>query len=453
MRKFNKSTSIALSIIICLVLVIDFLFSFVPMTFGSKTFVSFLGSVNVSSDLAGGMYGEFDITTENPTEKELVDSMARLKEVFENDGYKNVNIYTIGSSKLRVEVSYPKGSKSYADVYSALSNITTGSFYLNTASSKGGEGDIVVEGSKCVESVKVFTNNSTNYISIMFNDYGKEQYKALCEKTSTIYLHLGTYNQSISASNVTDYSAFTLSDEDYKNLTKLQTRVIIGCMDIEVNTNTAVINTMSSNVGGLSNVSSSEESGFNTSSLLILTLAALAIIIVAGIATFAIKFGLFAVVVVVSLLFNMYLLLIGLNLMPSVEIGLASLFALVLGTVVIYINTYVFASKVKSEYEIGKSFGASLDSAFKNTFASSLVSSVSLFLSALILFSFSFGQISSATVVFAICAFLGIITNFLVVPFLVKLGISFNKVGLKLFMLKKRAIGFDAKETEQEEDK
>ncbi len=455
MRKLSKSTAITLSIIICVFLVIGFVLSFIPMTFGSKTFVSFLGSVNVSSDLAGGMYGEYDITTENPTETELFNSMSRLKEVFEKDGYKNVNIYTVKNSdetqKLRVEVSYPRGSKTFSEVYSSLSLVSSGKFVLNTASTIGGDDDVVVDGGVCVKEVKVYTNNHTNYISVIFNDYGKEQYEKLCKATSSIYLHLGTYNQSISASNITDYSAFTLSDSDYKNLTALQKRVVIGCMSIEVNSSTATINTMSSNIAGLGSSSSAEDKGFMSSSVLILALSALAIVVVAVLAAFALRFGLFAVVVAISMLFNSYLLLIGLNLMPSVEIGLSSIFALILGLIVIYVYTFIYASKVKSEYEIGKSFIASLDSAYKNTFASSLICNLALFLSALILVGFSFGQVSSAMVVFAICSFLAIITNVAVIPFLVKVGISFDKIDMKLFMLKKRSIGFKA-ENENVED-
>ena len=95
MKKFNKSTTIVLSVIICLFLVVGFILSFVPMTFGSRTYVSLFRTINISSDLMGGMYGEYDITTEDPSEKALKDSMKRIKEVFENDGYKNVNVYTI----------------------------------------------------------------------------------------------------------------------------------------------------------------------------------------------------------------------------------------------------------------------------------------------------------------------------------------------------------------------
>lgn len=443
MKKFSKSTTIVLSVIICLVLVIGFIFSFVPMTFGSKTYVSLAKSINISSDLKGGMYGEYDITTENPTKTELVNSMAKIKKVFEDDGYQNVNVYTVGNNKLRVEVSYPAGSKTYAGVYSDLSAISSGKFYLSSKGSSSSSSDtsepVVVNGNECVKEVKVFTNNDTKYISVIFNSKGEEAYKNLVTKvgsSGSVYIYLGTYNQSISlGGNVTDYSSFTLSDSDYSNLMALAKRITVGCMDIEINSDTAVISTMAA--------------GLSSSAIIVVASVIVALLLIM-IAFFAIKFGMFAIVVAISVLFNSYLFLGALNLMPSIEIGFASLVSLVLGTAIIYTYTYLFAKNVKEEYEMGKSFSASLEGATKKTFANSLIGNISLFVMAIIVFAFSFGELTSASIVFAVCAFLSILTNFAIIPFLVKVGISFANVGQKLFMLKKRSIGFVEQSSNEE---
>lgn len=442
MKKFSKKSAIIISILICFVLVIGFVFSFVPMTFGSKTYISLSKSINISSDLKGGLYGEYDITTENPTKKELVNSMAKIKKVFEDDGYKNVNVYSVGNKKIRVEVGSPTGTKTYSDVYSDLSAISSGKFYLSSKGSSSSSSDtseaIIVNGNECVKDIQVFTNNDTKYISIVFNEKGQEQYKALCQKTTTIYLYLGSYNQSISASNVTDYTAFTLSDSDYENLMALAKRVTIGCMDIELNSETATINTMTANLSG--------------TALIVMSSVVFALVVIM-IAFFALKFGWFAVIIAVSVLFNVYLFLIALNLMSSFELGFSSMISLVLGIAVIYLYSYNFASKVKDEYNTGKSFSASLESARKKTFANSLIGNVSLFIASIIVFAFSFGELTSASIVFAVCAFLSILTNFVIIPLCVKVGISFEGMGQKLFMLKKRSLGFNEKfeEVEKEE--
>ena len=46
---------------------------------------------------------------------------------------------------------------------------------------------------KCVEEVKVFTNNDTKYISVVFNDEGEKQFEELCGKASgSIYIAVCT---------------------------------------------------------------------------------------------------------------------------------------------------------------------------------------------------------------------------------------------------------------------
>ena len=148
----------------------------------------------------------------------------------------------------------------------------------------------------------------------------------------------------------------------------------------------------------------------------------------------------------------MAIIIIALCLVPSVEIGFASIFSIMIGISVIYTYVYIFASKVKSEYALGKSFSASLESATKKTFANSLIGNIVLFISALIVFAFSFGVITSSAIVFAICAFLSIVTNFGIIPLLVKIGISYDKIGQNLFMLKKRNIGFGLSEKSNKEE-
>ncbi len=448
MRKFkSKATAIVISVVLFVVLVLGLVFSFCPVTSGYNTFVSFSGSLNISSEISGGMYGEFDITTENPSRATLVSSMNKITTVFEELGYMNVNVYAVGSSKIRVEVSYPRGSKTYAEVYNELSIISEGTFFLSDANDASSS-TVSVNGSDCVSEVKVYTNNSTKYISIIFNKKGQELYEELCDTTETIYLHLGSYAQSITASGVTDYTSFTLSDTDYANLVALEQRVIIGCMGIEVNSDTAVIETMSANL--TAGASSQEESGFTFSSSLIILVASFAAVLIILLAFFFIKFGAFGVLTLISILFNVVLFLILMNLMPSVEIGIAGIMSLILGVAFIYTGTYVFASRVKSEYNLGKSFSAALETAYKKTLPNSIISNVTVFLASLIFFAFAYGEMTSAAIIFAICAGLSIFTNLLFIPLLIKLAISVSNVGVKLFKLKKRAIGFEEIELPEE---
>ena len=83
---------------------------------------------------------------------------------------------------------------------------------------------------------------------------------------------------------------------------------------------------------------------------------------------------------------------------------------------------------------------------------STIISNISLFVSALIIFAFSFGELTSGIVIFAILMALSLLTNLLIIPFLVKVGISYKKIDVKLFMLPKRAIGFETNDDDAKEE-
>ena len=438
MKKFKKNTAIVLSVILSVILIAGVLFSFVPMKFGTKKWESFSGTISMSSDITGGLYGEFNIKTENASTKDVVSSMDRIKAVFEEDGYKNVNVYAIGNKKIRVEAGYSRSSRSFVEVYNKISTIAAGAFSLRTTYEVE-ETTVSMSGAECVEEVKVFTNNDTKYISVVFNDEGEKQFEELCGKANgSIYIALGDYAQQLSIQSVQSYKELTLSDDDYANLMELKNNIVLGCMSIEIDTASVKINTMSASLTAGESGSTLNAAGYASSTALVLILVAAATVAVLLIAFFAVRFGLYSVLMLITLLFNAFLFTMIMNIIPSVELGLSSFVVLILAIAMIYTYAYLYANSVKKEYTEGKSFNASLQAAFKKALPSTLISNITMLVSSILLIVFSFGEISSAAIVFAICSFLSLFTNLLLIPLLVKISISFGNFGFKLFRLKKR---------------
>lgn len=439
MKKFSKNTAIVLSVILSVVLVVGLLFSFVPMKFGNKKWESFSNTISMSSDITGGLYGEFKIKTENASTKDIVSSMEKIKSVFEDSGYKNVNVYAIGNEKIRVETGYSRSNRTFAETYNKLSSIATGAFSLRT-DYEVDEETISVMGSECVKEVKVYTNNETKYISVVFNKEGEKQFENLCNNASgSIYIALGDYAQQISISGISSYSEFTLSDDDYANLVELKNNIILGCMKVELDTASAKINTMSASLTSGESGSTLDAKFYDASTVLVVTMVAVLFAVVLLIAYFAVRFKLYSILVLISVLFNSFLFTMIMNLMPSVELGLSSFIVLILGLAMIYTYTFLYADAVKKEYAQGKSLNASLESAFKKTLPSTLISNITMLIASILLIVLSFGEISSAAIVFAIASFLSLFTNLLLMPLLVKISISFGNFGFKLFGFKKRA--------------
>ena len=452
MKKFSKSTSIVLTIVLGLLLVAGFIFSYVPMSFKTKDYISLSGSLNITSDISGGMYGEYNIKTKNPTKQDIVDSMAIIKDVFEENGFKNANVYAIGKSKIRVEVGAPKkGDANYASVYAELASVTAGAFSLRSTYSLE-EKSIVLSGADHVEKIKVFTNNDSKNISIIFNEAGEAKYKELCDNATSFYLVLGEYSQQISAESVYDYTQLTLSNTDYENLIQLEQKIKFGCMKVELDSATAVINTMSASLSYGESASSSSVASYKTSTVYVVAFSAVLAVIIIALCVMAIRFAFFAVLMLVSLLFSSYFFVGIMCLIPSIEIGLSSIASLIFGISIIFTYAYNFASKVKSEYNLGKSLTASLESSYKKQIPNILMGNIMLFLSALIMFALSFGELTSAAVIFAACVALSLFINLFFIPVLVKMCLSIPRFGRIVFGLPKRKGLADlVEETEEEE--
>lgn len=447
MKKFSKSTAIVLSVLMFVILAVGAVFSFVPMKFSSGKFNSLSKTLNLSTDLVGGMYGEYNITSENPTNSDIIETISLIRHVFEEDGYKNVNVYAVGKKKVRVELSYPNGDESFSTSYSKLKNIGSGAFSLsnvNPSSSSSSSSEsttpITVEGSKYVKEVTVSTNNDAKYITIKFNKEGKVKYQELCEGASgTIYLILGSESQGISiSSSVTDYSSLTLSNEDWDNMIALEQKIQLGCAKVDLDGGNSIVNTMSATLSAGESSSSSLDKSFGSSTTYVVAFSALIFALVLMVAFFAIKFGFFAIVVAISMMFNIYLFLFIVWLVPSFEIGLSVILSLLVGSAMIYAYVYNFAQTVKKEYNQGKSLQASLESSYKKSILGEIITNLILFGSSLILMIFAFSELSSVAISFAILSAINLFTNLCVVPFLVKIGISFKGFDRKLFLLKKR---------------
>ncbi|MBR3885487.1 MAG: hypothetical protein IKJ33_03375 [Clostridia bacterium] len=459
MKKFNKNTAIILSILMFVVLAIGFVFSYVPIQFSKTKFVSLSKTTNISTDLVGGMYGEYNITTENPTEKDIVDSVSLIREVFEDDGYKNVNVYAVGGKKIRIELSYPNGDETYGTTYTKLSNVGAGAFSISTvnpsASTETTETkEVTLEGHKYVKEVNVFTQDDGKYISVVFTKDGKDKFKEVCDNStsSQIYMILGTYSQAISIGGIEDYSNFTLSNTDWKNTVELEQKIRLGCAKVELDGTNAIINTMSATLTSGEAASSSAEKSFFSSTIYVIAFSSLILIAVIMIAVFAIKFGFFALIALISMLFASYLYLFIVWLVPSFELGLSVIFSLVVGIALIYTYAFKFAQNVKNEYNLGKSLQAALESSYKKSVIGEVITNVMLFLASLVLMALSFGELTSVAISFAILSALSIFTNLCVIPLLVKIGISFKGFDRKLFLLKKRKglIDLDDDQTEEE---
>ena len=452
MKKYTKKTAIILSIVLSFVLVVGLLFSFVPMTFGNKTWVGLSNSINISSDILGGFYGEFEIASEDPTRDDIEQSKTIIRNVLGEQGYKNAKVSDIAENKIRVEVSYARLKENYSKVQSNLEVLTTGKFRLQSASSID-EKTLLVDGTEHIKELKIEVSSSAA-LKITFNDAGVEAYKALCNSVASsgnIYLAFGDDTQQLNVSNAIAQDHYTSLElyATYDALFNLKQRIEVGCMAVQLKENMISINTMSPSFSAGESASSPDVASFFSSSTYVILVSTITFIVVLLITLFAVKFGYYAILIFISMLINSVLFLSIMCLIPSIEFGFSTFIAMMIVTAIIYTYAFDFASLVKKQYNEGKSLNAALKNAFKNRFVTTIISNTVMFLSALAFILLSFGELTSFGIVFAAGAFLSLMTNIFIIPMLIKICISFGNFGIKLFMLKKRSISESIEENNE----
>ena len=81
---------------------------------------------------------------------------------------------------------------------------------------------------------------------------------------------------------------------------------------------------------------------------------------------------------------------------------------------------------------------AALETSYKKSILGEIITNVMIFIASLIMMALSFSELTSVAISFAIMSALCLFINLCVVPFLVKIGISFKGFDRNLFLLKKR---------------
>ena len=236
----KKSAKIYIALIL-IVAIVGTLFAFVPMQFGNTTFTSLLGTINISADLSDGMYAEYDIEGEFTTEQ-INGSIQKIKDVLVEEGFASTDVFAINNKKLRVEIGYPRTISAIGEAYSVLNSVGVGSFELRSSSK---EDDTFIMGNKHISNVSIKTSSGSTLVVLEFNDAGVEAYGELIDASDTIYVYMGgaAVTQFDSSSSVAS-SEMYLTMNDYASAQAFVKSVKLGCLDITLNNQTTIVDTM-----------------------------------------------------------------------------------------------------------------------------------------------------------------------------------------------------------------
>lgn len=422
-KNLSNSTIIA---ILTVVIAICAIFTFVPMQFGSTTYTGVWGAIGISSDLSTGLYAEYDIVGD-ASKSEISSSMEKIKSALQEQGYQSSKVLAVDSNKIRVEIGYPKSVvNSFSTAYTALSNVAVGAFELRSSTSSSDY--VAVTGVDHVGKINVADYNGATYLVINFNDAGETKFEELCKAGETVYVYMGDNLQtSFSISNITDYSQIQLTVASFESAKDFYYKVLFGSLEIELNSDTLVINTMSS----LLSLSANEGPNAIFYCLIALTI----LVIVAGFAFVAYKFGMVSVLLMPLMMLCAIIscwIFAGISMF---EINITSLLAIILGISLIFGGTVLYMDRVAEEYKHGKTIDASIEAGTKKARPALIVSNILVVTLFAIMAMITKGEIATMSIVLVIAGMLNMLVNVLLLPWFVNMFNVTNKQQGKPFRL------------------
>lgn len=417
----NKNIIIA---ILTVVIAIAAIFTFVPMQFGNTAYTGVWGSFGVSSELYGGLYAEYDITGE-ASHSAIVESMAKIKQTLEEQGYQSSNVLSIDDNKIRVEVGYPTTTKNgFKKAYSVLNNVSIGAFEFRSSQSETDEKLVRVTGKDHIEKMSIADYNSTTYLVIEFNEEGEQQFEALCTASTTVYVYMGSALQtSFEAKNITDFSQMQLSIADYSSAKDFYYKAMFGSLSVTLNSETASINTMTPTLS----LGANEGAGVSLYVFAGLILA----LLVAGFVFFAVKYKMAAVLLMPIMLLNLVIAGWIFSAISIIEINLTSLIAIAFGIMFVFGGSLLYMGRIAEEYAQGKTIDASIQAGRKKAIPAVAISSILFVLLFTILALLIKGQVAVVSLIMIVFAFLNALTNIILLPWFINLfNISNKKQGV-----------------------
>lgn len=428
MKPIKKNFAKLYIALIAIVLAVASVFCFVPMKWGSSFYHSFLGDIRFAGDLEGGYYAEYKIISGN-TESKINNAAEDIYSVLATKGFTNVNVYNVENSTLRIEVGGPNGGAQAGEVMGLLQNIGAGKFEIRNNNSDN-ETTVILDGERYIKGVSVKNYNGEVMAYIEFNDAGITRFKEVVSTCSSsgIYLCLGdSQPQSISVSNLQTYDSLPLSFETVEAAESFKNQVIFGSMPIELDSNIVEINTMTSTIGTGKYIPNPHAQTFTWTLAKILALVALALVVVSSLVYMIVRFKVLGLLNLIAFLAEAIIMIFMLWAIPTIELSITGVFAIIAGVILININTLCYFGKIESERKLGKTITASIESAYSKSLPVNLISAATVAVLAGVMAIFTTGAVLVSCLILLISAILAIIMSIGFIPLLVNIFESFNK--------------------------
>ncbi len=355
MENFSKTKTIVLYCIFALIFAVCTIFTFVPMQFGSKDFMSSFGAIHKTSEIGDSISAVYNFTESEATD--LDKSIKMIGDLLEEKyGTNTVNVSKLGSSQLKVEVAKPLEQTKVSELETFFTTLAGGRLEFRNNKSATVEKDddhpdlIVIDGWTEMKSVST-TNYKGQYgITVEFTKSGKDKFVQMSGQTCYMFIDgeafpSSSYNSVDVTSEQTSFTFWLQDSLDSANYYYEAFR----CGLIPINLDAEDIEITYTNADNTANY------------VAFISLLAVLVILIAII---IVKFRIAGLLFSLATLLGDYVLLFFIQLMPWASVGMAGVITISIVQIIQFALVIAQLSQFKAEYSLGKSLVTSIDDAF-----------------------------------------------------------------------------------------
>lgn len=433
-----KRNSIIKFVFLWIIAILGVLLCVCPITLpnSTRTYNGFLYSIEKGVDLGGGAYAEYKCTlpssSTDDVEKVIDGALNKVRNIFSNEGYNELQVSRLGQDKIRVEAAkaketdycfyYFEDGKAFSMTYQAASDTV--------------EPQVVVSSTDVRIAKPDYSYDSSEYgVKIEFTSDGLtklEQLKTTTKQTldKKIYIYVGEVNSS-NLLNEYDYSdvkdgmfltaksGSTYSTLSYTNARELAYSISSASTGVSVE------------LVSIGNIT--PKLGRNVQVLLEICLL---VVLVASFVMLIVKYRDLGIIGVLSMILFTVIDLFLIQSIPLITLNVAGVIAIGLGYIVALVSQMIVFEKIKEEYSLGKKIHLSCKGGFKKALWPILDSHFILAIALVFMWIFLPGSLKAFAIIMLVALLLSVVSSLALTRYFVNIYLPINstkanRLGLK----------------------
>ncbi|MBE7074495.1 MAG: hypothetical protein E7376_00725 [Clostridiales bacterium] len=379
-------------------------------------------SISATSEITNGNSAVYKIMSEDVTDEEINQTVEKIRSILNGQGFVGSKVYRQGDY-IKAEVEAKSNATSILSIIGDSSTFYISSKDQETITAEElATYDIVnTEIKNAYYTTTVNLNQEYNGVTIEFTQAGAEKLKELTKQvnateTPNVYFYIdGTKSTSLEVEETTNnYLSFYSSSYTQDMAQEYALQILMSSTGVQLKT-----------------ISNSETTATLGNNVLLITMLAVALILLISLIVLPILFGDLGFVANLSVLFGAVFTIFILQALPLTTGSVATIFGALLGLAIQVICHIIYLNKIKSEFTALNRMQLAAKTGFKKSWLINLDICVMSFIGSLSLIFWNIPFVSTFAIGLAVGSFVALFTTMLMLKDFVTWYVTINPKNYK----------------------